>query len=189
MLSIKMAVSIAPLSVICCLMKDCNIIVSHSKTTILLTSGKIQTPTELCVFRVYGNTKWDLEVIGSPENSEAVLKLPLAHPVGLPEKCTGCITDQLTLSAEPHNDWHGSLRKLQTFTSADKTRFSPHTSSSTSLSLETLQSFMLWSSAGDICEPWWIRPSVLAERWAGKLWRSAGNKANMNHEINNHFDL
>lgn len=36
----------------------------------------------------------------------SVLKLPLAHPVGLPEKCAYCITDRLTLSAAPHRDWH-----------------------------------------------------------------------------------
>ncbi len=112
----------------------------------------------------FRNAKWDLEVVGSPANSESLLKLPLTHPMGLPEKCTYCITDQLTLSAVPHSDWHCTLRKLQTFTSADKTRFSPHTSSSTSLSQRTHQSFMLWSSAADICEPWWVKP--LSPRWA-----------------------
>ena len=104
-----------------------------------------------------GDTKWDLEVSGSPANREAVPKLPLAHLLGLPEKCTYCITDQLTLSAVPRSDWHCTLRKLQTFTSADKTRFSPHSSFLTSLSPETSQSFMLWSSAGSVCEAWWIK--------------------------------
>lgn len=124
----------------------------------------------------YRNTKWALEVIGSPTNSEAVHKIPLAHLMGLPEKCTYCITDQLTLSAVPPDDWQCSPRKLQTFTIADKTRFSLHTSFSTSLSLETLQSFLLWSSAADICEPWWINPSILGARWAGKLKHSLQTK-------------
>lgn len=129
----------------------------------------------------YRSTKWDLEVTCTPTNSVAVLKLPLAHPVGLPEKCTYCITDQLTLSAAPRNDWHCALRKLQTFTRADKTRFPPHTSFSTSLSLETLQSFMLWSSAGNICQSLLF----LGEHFARKLRHCDANKANMNHEINN----
>ncbi len=57
----------------------------------------------------FRNAKWDLEVVGSPANSESLLKLPLTHPMGLPEKCTYCITDQLTLSAVPHSDWHCTL--------------------------------------------------------------------------------
>lgn len=50
----------------------------------------------------YRDTRWDLKVNGSLANSESVLILPLAHPVDLLEKCTHCITDQLTLSAMPH---------------------------------------------------------------------------------------
>lgn len=103
----------------------------------LLTVDKIQTVVTSSIYAIHRSTRWDLEAIGSLVNSKAVLKLPLPHPVGLPEKCTCCITDQLTLSAVPCNDWQRTLRKLQTFTGADKTRFSPHTHFSTLLCLDT----------------------------------------------------
>lgn len=170
MSSIKVAVSI----LICILIKNCSVIVINPKKTKKTTSLVFcllqvkMTPTKLCVFRAYINSKWDLEVIGSPENSGAVLKaIPLAHPVGLPEKCTYCITDQLTLSAVPHNDWRRTLRKLQTFTGADKTRFSHLTQ----VPRESLQLFhAVIKCSRYFCEPWWIRPSFLSER---RAWKQA----------------
>lgn len=142
-------------------------------------------------YSIYGicrKSRWDLEVIGSLVNSKAVLKLPLAHPMGLPEKCTCCITDQLTLSAVPHIDWR-TLRKLQTFTGADRTRFSPHTRSSTSACLDTFRTCASWSRAGDICEPWLTNSTFLCGHWAGKPKRYLLKRAIVSYEINSDSDI
>lgn len=134
----------------------------------VLTSGKSKTHTLLCVFmKSWRSTKWDLEVICSPSSSEAVLKLPLAHPVGLPEKCTYRITDQLTLSAVLHNDWHCTPIKLQTFNQCwqDKVWPSlPHTSFSTSLSLETSSVFHVVIKCSRYL--WTLMDKPFIPRWA-----------------------
>lgn len=124
----------------------------------LHSSGKNLIPTYLCVFLVH--TEAVLEHHARSEGHCQSCKQwscfqTTSGTSCVLEKCTYCITDQLTLSLGPHNDWHCTLRKLQTFTSADKTSVSPHTSFCTSPSLESLKSFMLGSSAAAICERWW----------------------------------
>lgn len=139
--------------------KDWNIIIQKKKPQLHLhSSGKNLIPTYLCVFLVH--TEALLEHHARFEGHCQSCKQwscfqTTSGTSCVLEKCTYCITDQLTLSLGPHNDWHCTLRKLQTFTSADKTSVSPHTSFSTSPSLESLKSFMLGSSAAAICERWW----------------------------------